>query len=337
MRKLAFCEYCMNETEYKVHKISKTSILQGEEINYIAREATCNNCGNDIFVSDICDYNLEILYEKYRKNHNIITVVEIKRIIAKYSISPKSLSLLLGWEKETVDRYLDGDISTKSDSDILKKIYENPNYYSTILQINKEKIKPVEYMKSRQSVKNILSENTAEEKVDAVIKYLLIRCEDLTPQTLQNLLYYVQAFYYMFTDNFIFEEDCEAFMDGPVYRSVYERYRALGGYEEFNKCILSNNKLKLDDVERNVVESIIKFYGCYSGKILKQMTRNEAPWVFTRTKSINENSFEDDSFSKTIEKNLISEYFKGIKDKYNMINLLDIQKYSEDLFNKLSM
>lgn len=336
MRKSAFCEYCMNENEYKVHKINKTSILRDEEINYIAKEAYCNNCGNNIFASEICDYNLKILYEKYRKKYNIIMIIEIQRIITKYSISPKSLSLLLGWEKGTVYRYLDGDIPTNPDSDILKKIYENPDYYSIILQTNKERIEPVEYSKSRQSVKNILNKNITEYKVDAVIKYLLIRCEDLTLQSLQKLLYYVQAFYYIFTDSFIFEEDCEAFMDGPVYRSIYERSKALG-YEEFTECILSNNKLELDDVERNVVESIIKFYGCYSGKILKQMTCNEAPWVYTRTKSINEHRFDSENFSEIIEKNLISEYFKGIKDKYNMENLLDIQKYSEDLFNKLSM
>jgi uncharacterized phage-associated protein len=239
---------------------------------------------------------------------------------------------LLGWEKETVSRFLDGDMITNSHSDILKKIYENPNYYSIILQTNKERINPIDYNKSRQVVKAILSKNITEEKIDAVIKYLLVRCEDFTPRTLQNLLYYVQAFYYVFTDNFIFNEDFEAFMNGPIYKSVHERYEIFG-YEEINKDILANEKLNLEDVERNVVESVIKFYSCYSGKILEQMTRNEAPWIITRTNTIN----EDRNSMKIIEKDLIAIYFKGIKQKYNMTNLLDIQKYSADLFNKISM
>ena len=62
-------------------------------------------------------------------------------------------------------------------------------------------------------------------------------------------------------------------MEGPVYTSVYERYKKFG-YEEINKDILANDKLTLEDVERNIVEGVIKFYSCYSGKILEQMTRN---------------------------------------------------------------
>ena len=115
-----------------------------------------------------------------------------------------------------MSRYLDGDMITNSHSDILKKIYENPNYYSIILQTNKERIKPIDYNKSRQAVKAILNKDITEEKIDAVIKYLLIRCEDFTPLALQKLLYYVQAFYYVFTDNYIFKEDCEA-----VYERAY--------------------------------------------------------------------------------------------------------------------
>ncbi|BCZ46827.1 hypothetical protein psyc5s11_28940 [Clostridium gelidum] len=335
MRHLAFCEYCMNENEYGVHKENKTSILKDEEISYIAKEAVCNNCGNEIFVSDICDYNLKTLYDEYRKKHNIINVIELKRITIKYCINDEALSLLLGWRKETISRYLDGDMITSSHFDILKKIYENPAYYSIILQTNKERIEPIDYNISRQAVKSALNKNITEEKIDAVIKYLLIRCEDFTPLMLQKLLYYVQAFYYVFTDKFIFKEDCEASTKGPVYTNVHERYEQFG-YEEINKEILANDKLKLEDVERNVVESVIKFYSCYSGKILEQMTRNEAPWMLTRTNIINETN-KSENTNRIIEKNLIAEYFKGIKEKYNMINLLDIQKYSTDLFGKISM
>lgn len=336
MRQVSFCEYCMKENDYEVHEVNKTSILKDEEISYISKEAICNKCDNEIFISDICDYNLKILYEEYKKKYNIIKVMELQRIIIKYSINEEPLSLLLGWKKETISRFLDGDMPTSSHSDILKKIYENAKYYSIVLQTNKERIEPTDYNKSRQAVKDILNKDITEEKIDAVIKYLLVRCEDFTALTLQKLLYYVQAFYYMFTDNFIFKEDCEASMEGPLYISVYERYKKFG-YEEINKDILDNDKLTLEDVERNIVESVIKFYGCYSGKILKQMTRNESPWMITRTNVININNVKNQNSNKKIEKNSIAEYFKGIKEKYNMINLLDIQKYSTDLFNKISM
>ncbi|OOM73848.1 hypothetical protein CLPUN_42830 [Clostridium puniceum] len=332
MKRLAFCEYCMNEIEYKINEVNKISILKDEEINYMAKEASCSECGNEIFVSDICDRNLKSLYDEYRNKHNVITVVELKRILIKYSLNEEALSLLLGWKRETISRFLEGDMITSSNSDILKKIYKNPNYYSIVLQTNKERINPIDYSKTRQTVKDILSKAATEEKIDSVIKYLLIRYEDITPSTIQKLLYYVQGFYYMFTDNFIFTEDCEASIDGPVYISVYDRYEKFG-YVVINNDILANENFTLEDVEANVVESIIKFYGCYSGKILEQMTKNEAPWMLVRTKNINENNI----LNKTIEKKLIGIYFKGIKEKYNMTNLLDVQKYSTDLFNKISI
>ena len=59
--------------------------------------------------------------------------------------------------------------------------------------------------------------------------------------------------------------------------------------------------------------------------------------MLTRTNIINENKIKNENHNKVIEKISIAEYFKGIKEKYNMINLLDIQKYSIDLFDKISM
>jgi uncharacterized phage-associated protein len=326
----------MKESEYEINEVNKISILKDEEINYMAKKAVCSECNNEIFVSYICDYNLRSLYEEYRNIHNIIKIEELKRIMIKYSINEEALSLLLGWGRDTIKRFLDEDMITSYHSEILKKIYKNPNYYSIVLQTNKERINPVDYNKSRQKVKVILNKDVTEEKIDAVIKHILIRCEDITPFTIQKLLYYVQGFYYIFTDNFIFEEDCEASEKGPVYASVQDRYKDFG-YEIINKEILSNDNLKLDDVERNVVESIIKFYGCYSGKILEQMTKNEAPWILVRTKNINENNITGNIQYKIIEKNAIGIYFKGLKEKYNMTNLLDVQKYSTDLFNNISM
>lgn len=336
MKHLAFCEYCMKEIEYEINEVNKISVLKDEEINYMAKEAMCNECNNEIFVSHICDYNLKSLYEEYRNVHNIMKIEDLKHIIIKYSINEEALSLLLGWGRETIKRFLDGDMITSSHSDILKKIYKNPDYYSIVLQTNKGRIDPVDYNKSRQTVKSVLNEDVTEEKIDAVIKHILISCGDSTPSAIQKLLYYVQGFYYMFTDNFIFEGDCEASVNGPVYVSVQERYEKFG-YEIINSDILSKENLELEDLERNVVESIIKFYGCYSGKILEQMTKNEAPWMLIRTKNLSKNNNQSNIENKIIDKKSIGIYFKGLKEKYNITNLLDVQKYSTDLFNKISM
>lgn len=46
---------------------------------------------------------------------------------------------------------------------------------------------------------------------------------------------------------------------------------------------------------------------------LENMTHKESPWISTRS-----GLRDNDTCNKTIEKNLIGEYFGEIKEKYNM-------------------
>ena len=69
------------------------------------------------------------------------------------------------------------------------------------------------------------------------------------------------------------------------------------------------------------------------------MVENESPWILTRKQMLQRNRGEIDlSFeeSRIINKELISIYFTGIKDKYSMISVLDMEKYSRDIFEKIS-
>ena len=43
----------------------------------------------------------------------------------------------------------------------------------------------------------------------------------LNRQTLQKILYFIQGIYSATYDEFLFEENCEAWVHGPVYRNVY--------------------------------------------------------------------------------------------------------------------
>ncbi|MDI3477566.1 MAG: hypothetical protein PWQ37_1910 [Candidatus Petromonas sp.] len=112
---------------------------------------------------------------------------------------------------------------TKQYSEVLKNIYESAKYYLKVLENGKERITALTYNKSREAILSVINEiENASNKIDSVIKYFIIRCEDITPLALQKLLYYVQSFYYVFTDNFLCEDDCKAWVHGPVCRKVYD-------------------------------------------------------------------------------------------------------------------
>lgn len=117
-------------------------------------------------------------------------------------------------------------------------------------------------------------------KIDLVIEYLLSKCEDITPLALQKALYSVQGFYYVFYKEFLFSEECEAWVHGPVYRDINFRYRdyrfdPIEGNDEFDDTVFSSS-------EKAILDSVIKNVCCYSGKVLKKFTHSETPWLATR-------------------------------------------------------
>jgi len=146
---------------------------------------------------------------------------------------------------------------------------------------------------------------------------------------LQKLLYFAQGFYKAFNNEYLFANDCEAWVHGPVYRNVYDKYKNRG-YNPIEDNISDYDDYELSETEKEILDSIIVNFGCFSGKILEKMTHVETPWRITRR-----GLRDDEGSNRIINKELISKYFSEIKSKHNMLNFSDIKDYSADLFIKL--
>lgn len=226
MEKMTFCETCRKDEAYYFKTSEMKSTLKGEEYEYAGKQAFCSVCNADVYVSEIEDGNLKALYDAYRQKNGIISLENILEIPQKYNIGKRPLSLLLNWGEMTFSRYCEGDMPTKQYAETLQRIYNDPEFYLSILEENKGNLKSlIAYEKSKRATLKLLgqvqSENT---KVDEVIGYLLFQCEDITPLALQKVLYYVQGLYYAFMNTFLFEDDCEAWVHGPVYSDIYNQY-----------------------------------------------------------------------------------------------------------------
>lgn len=305
--------------------------LKGATYNYYGKVAVCNECANEIFVDEINDYNLNQLYNEFRKQHNIVSLEKIMEIPQKYNIGKRPLSLLLGWGEQTFSRYYDGDMPTQQYSATLQKIYEDPEYYLSILESNKDKLKSQSsYEKSKLAAQMLLGTQQVSgiAKIDVVVNYLLNKCEDITPLALQKLLYYVQGFYYAFVNQFIFDENCEAWIHGPVFRDIYFKYREY----RFDPISVSeiDEDFNLTVSEKAIIDSVIKNLSCYSGKVLEAFTHAETPWLATRG-----DLPATVSTDRKIEKKLISDYFTAVKEKHNMLNPSDIGVYSKKMFEQI--
>ena len=141
MTEKTFCEECRNDVEYTTASVPMTGTIKGKEYHYTGTEARCSDCGNLVFVPEISDDNLRSLYNVFREENGIVSLDVICAIPEKYDIGKRPLSLLLGWGELTFSRYCDGDIPTRQYSDILQRIYNEPQFYSELLEANKANLK----------------------------------------------------------------------------------------------------------------------------------------------------------------------------------------------------
>ena len=327
---MKFCENCRDIVEFSVREEAITKVIKGKEITYKSKVAFCNECGEEIFVGEIRDQNLKRLDIAYREHEQLIQVSELESILEKYNIGKRPLSMLLNWGEGTLTRYLDGDVPTKQYSEKLRLLMEDTGYMIKILEENKDKITERAYKLCKESIEKIETEMlSGDGKIDSVVKYFIINCVEITPLALQKLLYFAQGFYKAFNYEYLFDNDCEAWVHGPVYRNVYDKYKNRG-YNPIEDNISEYDDFVLTETEKEILDSIIVNFGCFSGKILEKMTHVETPWRITRR-----GLGDYESSNRIIEKDLISEYFSEIKTKFNMLNFSDIKDYSSDLFIKL--
>jgi uncharacterized phage-associated protein len=195
---------------------------------------------------------------------------------------------------------------------------------------NRDKVTEKAFDNLMESIKELQNDELkTEKKIDSVIKYLLKELGEVTPLALQKLLYYSQGFYKTFYDQFLFKDECEAWVHGPVYKDIYFKYRDFG-YNPLEDEMLEFEDINLTEAEEELLDSIIDNFGCYSAKTLARMTHLERPWRLTR-----KNLKPEQKSNEIISKDLIAKYFKDVNEKYEILNVGDINDYSEQLFIKI--
>lgn len=323
-----YCEYCNDFVDYKV----KNRKIKVNNIDFIEKYCVCGKCNNEIYEEHIIDENIYKQSELSRINNGIITISQIEEIMEKYNIGKKPLSLVLGFGEITIIRYLDGMIPEKYYSDILLSVLNNVELMHNYLEKNKELITTVAYKKALGKVMEIKL-NEDKSKIYLVTKHIIAKMGDITPLALQKILYYIQGFSTCMLDTPIFDDVCEAWVHGPVYRKIYDRfsyyqYNNISNDEFNNYNNLSNNKI-LTQEEQKLVDVIIISFGCYSGKILEKMTHLSTSWCNAR-RGLKDNEISNNLI--TVEE--IKKDFKKISKKNNIKKIEDINMYAINLFNE---
>jgi uncharacterized phage-associated protein len=129
---------------------------------------------------------------------------------------------------------------------------------------------------------------------------LVDRVGGLTAMKLQKLVYYCQAWHLVRHGRVLFDEEIQAWREGPVVRSLFDRHRQRYSVSEWPW----GNASALDQTERATVDWVIERYNGYSAERLSRMTHHEMPWRVAR-----EGIPDSDASSAPIPPQLLSLYY----------------------------
>lgn len=101
----------------------------------------------------------------------------------------------------------------------------------------------------------------------------------ITPLKLQKLVYYADAWHIVHYDNELIEENFEAWVHGPVVRSLYKRFEKYQ-WNPITEEVKLPSELALSTSK--YLHELFSYFNKYTAYELEQMTHLEEPWLEAR-------------------------------------------------------
>ena len=108
--------------------------------------------------------------------------------------------------------------------------------------------------------------------------------EPMSNSKLQKLLYYAQVHNIKLTNTLLFNDDFEAWEHGPVIPKLYDKYEKFG-----RNGIIFNDNINMDLFTQqtiDILEDVYNNYSQYSAWKLREIVRQEIPWIRTKKNDI---------------------------------------------------
>lgn len=140
-----------------------------------------------------------------------------------------------------------------------------------------------------------------------VAKYILDCQGTMSTMKLQKLCYYSQAWCLAWEERPLFDEDFQAWANGPVCYELFSlhRHKFLISGDELPQLIGDN----LNDTEKEIINQVLEFYGDKDAHWLSELTHQERPWKDARQKA---NAMPGDSCDQIITKESMLDYYSGL-------------------------
>lgn len=110
-------------------------------------------------------------------------------------------------------------------------------------------------------------------------RYILDQMGSMSTMKLQKLCYYAQAWSLVWDDAPLFDEDFQAWANGPVCPELF--FKTQGKYS-VNASDETGGEDDLSDNQRDTIDRVIEHYGVHDAQWLSQLTHLESPWIDAR-------------------------------------------------------
>lgn len=108
--------------------------------------------------------------------------------------------------------------------------------------------------------------------------YILHKLGPMTAMKLQKLVYYSQAWSLVWDEKPIFNEEIQAWANGPVVPELFYAHQG----EFLVSKELKGDKDNLSKIEKDTIKGVLKYYGDKDAAWLSALTHEEAPWIDAR-------------------------------------------------------
>lgn len=113
-----------------------------------------------------------------------------------------------------------------------------------------------------------------------VAKYILHAKGRMSTWSLQKLCYYSQAWALAWTGKPLFEEDFEAWSNGPVCPALFHEHK--GKFMVSEADISRGDAANVTGDEKDTIDTVLRDYGDMQPFELRELSHSEAPWKDAR-------------------------------------------------------
>lgn len=138
-----------------------------------------------------------------------------------------------------------------------------------------------------------------------VAKYILKKCGKISTWKLQKLCFYSQAWSLAWTERTLFENDFEAWSNGPVCPELFHAHQ--GKYSVTYNDLYQGNEDNLSADDKDTIDTVLDSYKDMDPYDLREQTHSEQPWIDARG-----NTPPGEKCTNIISKDSMGEYYGSL-------------------------